>query len=95
MMMMKIMVMMMSVKQLMEWELVGKLKYSQKTYSSSSLSATNLTLPDQGSNPAIVVRNQRLRPTLWHGVYPVTVLEPTLKGKVMDYWWESQRERDH
>jgi hypothetical protein len=41
--------MMMSVKQLVEWELVGE--YSEKTCPNATLSTTNPTWPDLGSNP--------------------------------------------
>jgi hypothetical protein len=39
------------VEQLVEWRLGGKPKYSEKTYSSATLSTTNPTWPDPGSNP--------------------------------------------
>jgi hypothetical protein len=34
-----------------EWELAGKPKYSEKTCSSATLSTTNPTWPEPGSNP--------------------------------------------
>jgi hypothetical protein len=42
--------MMMSVMQLVEWEVAGKPKYSEKTFYSATLSITNPTWPDLGSN---------------------------------------------
>jgi hypothetical protein len=37
--------------QSVEWELAGEPKYSEKTCPSATLSTTNPTLPDLGSNP--------------------------------------------
>jgi hypothetical protein len=42
---------MMSVKQSVEWKLAGKPKYSEETCSSATLSTTNPSWTDLGSNP--------------------------------------------
>jgi hypothetical protein len=41
----------MIVEQLVEWRLAGETKYSEKTCPSATLSTTNPTWPDAGSNP--------------------------------------------
>jgi hypothetical protein len=41
----------MIVEQLVEWRLAGKLKYLEKTCPSATLSTTNPTRTDPGSNP--------------------------------------------
>jgi hypothetical protein len=43
--------MMMIVEHLVEWELAGKRKYSEKICPSATLSAANPTWPDLGSKP--------------------------------------------
>jgi hypothetical protein len=43
--------MMMSVEQLVEWELAGETEYSEKISPSATSSTTNLKLSRLGSNP--------------------------------------------
>jgi hypothetical protein len=43
--------MMVIVEQLVEWRLSGEPKYLEKTCHSATLSTTNPTWPDMGSNP--------------------------------------------
>jgi hypothetical protein len=42
---------MMSVEQLVEWELAGETEVLAENLPSATLSTTNLILPDLGSNP--------------------------------------------
>jgi hypothetical protein len=75
-----------------DWQ--GKPKYSEKTYPSATLSTTNPTWRDPGSNPAAAVGSQRL--TAWAMTRPFSsVLFPlnhSLRFRVFLGPWRNQIE---
>jgi hypothetical protein len=75
------------IEQLEEWRLAGKQKYSENTCHSATLSTTNPTWPDRGSNPG----RRCVKPAtnrLSYGAAASTFIKSQISN-ITYFWWHS------